>query len=80
MLAQCDQWKREVAEGIKAMQEAGAAVAHLKEYFRSLVKSVDTLRAELAKIKPSDFEGTTPEEMAVAVELGNQSETSDSGY
>ncbi len=56
MLSQCEQWKREVAEGIKAMQEAGAAVAHLKEFLRNLVKSVDALKAELAKIKPSDFE------------------------
>lgn len=46
----------EVSDGIRRMQEAGAAVAHLKEFLRSLVKSVDTLKVELGKIKPSDFE------------------------
>ena len=57
VVSQCDQWKAEVAEGIRKMQEAGAAIAHLKEFLRTLVKSVDTLKSELVKIKPSDFEG-----------------------
>lgn len=34
--------------------------------YRNLVKSVDTLRAELEKIKPSDFGSHTDEELGYA--------------
>ena len=43
-------------DGIAALQGTGVGVAHLKEQLRTLIKVVDTLRAELGKIKPSDFQ------------------------
>ena len=56
VLSQCEQWKRELVDGIAALQEMGVSVAHLKEQLRTLIKVVDTLRVELGKVKPSDFQ------------------------
>ena len=55
VVSQCERWKEEVSTGMKKMQDSGASVIHLKEYLRSLVKSIDTLKAELAKIDPKDL-------------------------
>ena len=34
VLAQCEQWKKELANGIQSMQEARVPVIHLKESLR----------------------------------------------
>lgn len=59
VLSQCERWKRDLVDGIAALQGTGVGVAHLKEQLRTLIKVVDTLRAELGKIKPSDFQKST---------------------
>ena len=59
MLSQCERWKRDLADGIAALQRTGVGVAHLKEQLRTLIKVVDTLQAELVKIKPADFQKST---------------------
>ena len=54
-MAECEEWKKQLVDGISKMQESGGAVNHLKEYLRLLAKATDTLRVELEKIKPEDF-------------------------
>ena len=63
MLAECEDWKKQLVDGISKM-ESGGVVNHIKEYLRMLVKATDTLKVELDKIKPEDFrkEGEEEEE------------------
>ena len=57
-----------MVKGIQRMQAEGVAIAHLKEYLRSLVKTVDVLRGELRKITPEQFQtpGEGEQEAAAA--------------
>ena len=62
VLAECEEWKKQLVDGISKMQESGGAVNHIKEYLRLLAKATDTLKVELDKIKPEDFRREGEEE------------------
>ena len=64
ILAECEEWKKQLVDGISKMQEGGGVVNHIKEYLRLLAKATDQLKVELDKIKPEDFrrEGEEEEE------------------
>ena len=62
VLAECEEWKKQLVDGIAKMQESGGAVNHIKEYLRLLAKATDMLKVELDKIKPEDFRRKGEEE------------------
>ena len=54
MLSQCEQWKRELADGIKAIVASGgtgSGVTHLREHLRTLNLAVHTVKVELERLK-----------------------------
>ena len=61
VLAECEEWKKQLVDGISKMDSGGVA-SHIKEYLRMLVKATDTLKVELDKIKPEDFRKEEEEE------------------
>ena len=62
ILAECEEWKKQLVDGISKMQEGGGVVNHIKEYLRLLAKATDQLKVELDKIKPEDFRRKGEEE------------------
>ena len=64
MLEECEEWKKQLVDGISKMQDSGAIVGHIKEYLRMLAKATETLKVELEKIKPEDFQKEGEEEEA----------------
>ena len=64
VLEECEEWKKQLVEGISKMQECGAVVNHIKEYLRLLAKATEMLKVELEKIKPEDFQKDGEEEEA----------------
>ena len=58
ILSQCEVWKVELEEAIKKIKQANVSVHLLREHLYSLVKSIETLRTELDKIKTEDFQST----------------------
>ncbi len=50
VLAQCEEWRKELATGVRRLQEKGETTTHLNTHLQNLNKSIDTLQSEIEKI------------------------------
>ena len=54
-LLQCEQWRKELVAGMKALRSQGANVTMVMDYMKTLLKQTDSLKTQLAKIDLSQF-------------------------
>lgn len=62
VLSQYEAWKAELEEALKKARQGDSSVHVLRNHLLSLNKSMDTLKAELDKIKVQDFQPPAPVE------------------
>ena len=59
-MSQYECWKAELEEAIGKARQGDSSVHVLRDHLQSLVRSMDTLRAEIDKIRPQDFQDAPP--------------------
>ena len=63
VLQQCERWTRSMIEGMQRLRAIGVSVTSIAESFKTLLRLIESLRTELYKIKPADFEPSSTDEV-----------------